>query len=50
MQNAEKEIKRDIKSMLPEEIGEYLVSIGEKKFRAGQIFKWLTAGVGSLRK
>ena len=48
MQNAEKEIKRDIKSMLPEEIGEYLAGIGEKKFRAGQIFKWLTLGVGSF--
>jgi len=34
--------------MLPEELGEYLVSIGEKKFRAGQIFKWLTEGVKSF--
>ena len=50
MQNEEKEIKRDIKSMLPEEIGEYLVGIGEKKFRAGQIFKWLTAGVKSFEE
>lgn len=48
MQNEEKAIKRDIKSMLPEEIGEYLAGIGEKKFRAGQIFKWLTAGAGSF--
>lgn len=50
MQNEEKEIKRDIKSMLPEEIGEYLAGIGEKKFRAGQIFKWLTAGVESFEE
>ena len=48
MQTEEKAIKRDIRSMLPEEIGEYLLGIGEKKFRAGQIFKWLTAGVSSF--
>ncbi len=41
---AEKDGKKDLRSMLPEEIGEYLASIGEKSFRAGQIFKWVSAG------
>ena len=34
----------DLKSMLPEEIREYLVNIGEKPFRANQIFRWISAG------
>ncbi len=45
---AEKNGKRDLRSMLPEEIGEYLASIGEKNFRAGQIFKWVSAGAHSF--
>ncbi len=48
MQAEKGEVKRDIKSMLPEEIGEYLAEHGEKSFRAGQIFRWLTAGVKSF--
>ncbi len=34
----------DLKSMLPAEIEEYLVNIGEKRFRAKQIFRWISAG------
>lgn len=48
MQAEKGEVKRDIKSMLPEEIEEYLTEHGEKRFRAGQIFRWLTAGVKSF--
>ena len=40
--------KKDIKSMFPCEITEYLVSIGEKPFRGEQIFKWLHSGVRSF--
>ena len=36
--------KIDIASMLEEELADYLVSIGEKKFRASQIFSWLSKG------
>jgi len=32
---------KDLKSMLPEEIGEELKNIGEKSFRKDQIFSWL---------
>ncbi|MBO5982195.1 MAG: 23S rRNA (adenine(2503)-C(2))-methyltransferase RlmN [Clostridia bacterium] len=34
----------DLKSMLPKDIEEYLVNIGEKPFRAKQIFRWISAG------
>ena len=36
--------KPDLLSMLPEEIEEYLKTLGEPRFRAGQIFKWLHSG------
>ena len=35
----------DLKSMLPEELERYLVSVGEPKFRAKQVFSWLAKGV-----
>lgn len=35
----------DIKSMLPEELAEYFKAIGEPKFRAEQVFRWLHSGV-----
>lgn len=35
----------DIKSMNPEELGGFLESIGEKKYRAKQIFHWIYQGV-----
>lgn len=39
---------KDIKSMLPEEIEAELKAMGQPKFRAGQIFDWLTKGVESF--
>ncbi|MCD7776364.1 MAG: 23S rRNA (adenine(2503)-C(2))-methyltransferase RlmN [Firmicutes bacterium] len=39
---ADTECKIDILSMTPEEISDYLK--GEPRFRAGQIFKWLSSG------
>jgi len=33
--------KKDIKSLTIEELKEYFVSLGEKAFRAGQVFSWL---------
>ncbi len=44
MQNA----KIDIKSLLPEELSEKLSLIGEPKFRAEQVFSWLTKAVESF--
>jgi len=38
----------DLKSMLPEELEAYLVSVGEPKFRAKQVFSWLSKGVQSF--
>lgn len=40
--------KIDIKSMLPEELEAAMLELGEKKFRAKQIFTWLTRGVTSF--
>ncbi len=34
----------DLKSMLPQELEAYLVSIGEPRFRAKQVFSWLAKG------
>ena len=39
---------RDIKAMLPEEIEVALKEMGQPKYRAGQIFEWLTRGVKSF--
>ena len=39
------ETRQDIKSMLPEELEEYFTAIGEKKYRAMQVFRWLHSGV-----
>ena len=39
---------KDIKSMLPEEIEAELKVMGQPKFRAGQIFDWLSKGVQSF--
>ena len=36
--------KIDLYSMLPEELEEYFVSLGEPKFRAKQVFPRLAAG------
>ena len=37
-------MKRDIKSMLLSDLEEYFVSIGEKPYRAKQVFRWLHCG------
>lgn len=39
---------RDIKAMLPEKIEVALKEMGQPKYRAGQIFEWLTRGVKSF--
>ena len=41
---------KDIKSMLPEEIEAELKAMGQPKFRAGQIFDWLSKGVQSFEE
>lgn len=38
-------MKKDILSMLPEEIEADFLELGEAKFRAGQVFAWLQKGV-----
>jgi 23S rRNA (adenine2503-C2)-methyltransferase len=38
-------MKRDIKSMLPFELEDYFVSIGEKPYRAKQVFSWLHSDI-----
>ena len=39
---------KDIKSMLPDEIAAELAQLGEPKYRAKQVFRWLSRGVGSF--
>ena len=39
------EEKKDILSLLPEELEAEFVDMGEQKFRAGQVFQWLSRGV-----
>ena len=41
-------MKTDIKSMLLTELGEYFGSIGEKAFRAEQVFRWLHGGAATF--
>ena len=41
-------MKRDIKSMLPEELSEYFASIGERGYRVGQVFSWLHSGAAAF--
>ena len=38
-------MKKDIVSMTPEELERELIELGEPKYRAGQIFDWLSRGV-----
>lgn len=46
MQNETEKI--DIKSLLPEELNEKLMELGEPRFRSKQVFKWLWTGVTSF--
>ena len=39
---------KDILSMLPAELSAELAELGEPKFRAGQVFRWLGSGVRSF--
>lgn len=39
---------KDIRSLLPEELEIELAAIGEQKYRAAQVFKWLMSGVESF--
>jgi 23S rRNA (adenine2503-C2)-methyltransferase len=43
-------IKVDIKSMLPHELEDYFLSIGEKSYRGKQVFRWLHSGVISFEQ
>ena len=45
---AEQTEKIDIKSMLPDELAAYLRSLGQPAYRAKQLFRWFSAGCGSL--
>jgi 23S rRNA (adenine2503-C2)-methyltransferase len=38
-------MKREIRSLSLNEIEEYILSIGEKKFRAKQLFGWISKGI-----
>ena len=40
----------DIKSMLPEEIESVLTELGQPKYRARQIFRWMSRGVSSFEE
>ena len=42
--------KKDIKSMLPDELEEYFISIGEKSYRSKQVFSRLHDGVSSFNE
>lgn len=41
---------KDIRSMLPEEIEADFAAMGEPKYRAKQVFRWLGRGVGSFEE
>lgn len=41
---------KNIKSMLPEELEADILAMGEPKYRAKQVFKWLGRGVGSFEE
>lgn len=47
MQTEEKSLK-DIRSLLPEELEAELSALGEPRYRAKQIFRWLNRGAGSF--
>ena len=49
MQTAETELK-DIRSLLPEELETALTTLGEPKYRAKQVFRWLNRGAGSFEE
>ncbi len=50
MQTEKDKVKTDIKSLLPEELEQELTALGEPKFRAKQVFRWLGRGVRSFEE
>jgi len=42
--------KKDIKSLLPEELEAELLALGEPKYRAKQVFTWLSRGVTDIEE
>ncbi len=50
MQAEKDKIKSDIKSLLPGELQAELTAMGEPKFRAKQVFRWLARGVRSFEE
>ena len=43
-------MKKDIVSMLPEELEQDFALLGEQKFRAKQVFQWISRGVRDFDK
>ena len=43
-------MKKDIKSMLPNELAEYFESAGERTYRAEQVFRWLHTGARTFNE
>ena len=37
--------KADLKSMLPQEMEQYMASVGQPPSRANQVFRWLSQGI-----
>ncbi len=37
--------KADLKSMLPQELEQYMASVGQPPYRANQVFRWLSQGI-----
>ena len=48
MQAKTQQLKPDIRSLMPEEIEAVLTELGEPKFRAKQIFAWLSRSISSF--
>lgn len=42
--------KKDIKSLLPEELESEILALGEPKYRAKQVFAWLSRGVTDIEE
>lgn len=40
----------DLRDLTYDELENLMISLGEKKFRAGQIYKWLASGVESFEE
>ena len=47
-QQAKEKQMKNLRSMLPNEIEAVLADLGEPKYRAKQVFKWLGRGIGSI--